>query len=88
MVKAYINQFQQKIQRYSDKEFIISDKNELQKTIELLQGPYEKKTVFKMINSFQLQKGCVLIQAHQTPSNILLSVSLRISEETFEGIVS
>ena len=43
VVQAYINQFQQKVQRYSDKEFILSDKIELQKTIELLQGPYKKK---------------------------------------------
>ena len=43
VVQDYINQFQQKVQRYSDKEIILSDKLELQKTIEILQGPYEKK---------------------------------------------
>ena len=86
VVKAYINQFQQKVQRYSDQEMILSDKFELQKTVEILQGPYSKKTVFRQINSFNLQKGSVIIQAHKTPSTILLSISLKISEELFEGI--
>ena len=43
VVKAYINQFQRKVQRYSDQEMILSDKFELQKTVEILQGPYDKK---------------------------------------------
>ena len=42
--------------------------------------------MFRQINSFHLQKGSVIIQAHQTPSNVLLSISLKISEELFEGI--
>ena len=64
----------------------MSEKFGLQKTVEILTGPYDKKTVFRQINSFHLQKGSVIIQAHKTPTNILLSVSLKISEELFEGL--
>ena len=61
VVQAYINQFQQRVQSYSDQEIVLSDKFELQKTVEILQGPFDKKTVFRQINSFHLQKGSIII---------------------------
>ena len=61
VVQAYINQFQQRVQSYSDQEIVLSDKFELQKTVEILQGPFDKKTVFCQINSFHLQKGSIII---------------------------
>ena len=61
VVQAYINQFQQRVQSYSDQEIVLSDKFELQKTVEIVQGPFDKKTVFRQINSFHLQKGSIII---------------------------
>ena len=86
VVRAYINQFQNKIQRYSSQEIVLPEKCTLQKTVEILTGAYDIKTVFKQINYFHLQKGSVIIEAHKSPTNILLSVSVKISEQLFEGL--
>ena len=75
------------MERYSNQEIPQSlGKLELQKTVSILVGPYDRKTVFQNISSFNLQNGVILIQAHNTPESILLSVSLNISDELFQGL--
>ena len=75
------------MERYSNQEIPQSlGKLELQKTVSILVGPYDRKTVFQNISSFNLQNGVILIQAHNTPESILLSVSLKISDELFQGL--
>ena len=49
-------------------------------------GPYDRKTVFQNISSFNLRNGIILIQAHNTPESILLSMSLKISNELFKNL--
>ena len=48
--------------------------------------PYDRKTVFHSVSSFNLQNGVIVIQAHNTPDSILLSVSLKISDELYQGL--
>ena len=87
VVACYIKQFQNKVERYSSQEVPHSlQKFELQKTVNILEGPYDRKTVFHSVSSFNLQAGVIIIQAHKTPNQILLSVSLKISDELFDGL--
>ena len=84
VVGCYIKQFQNRVERYSNQEIHHSlGKFELQKTVSILVGPYNRKTVFHSVSSFNLQNGVIIIQAHKT---ILLSVSLKISAELYQGI--
>ena len=87
VVGCYIKQFANRVERYYNQELPQSlGKLELQKTVSILVGPYDRKTVFQNISSFNLQNGVILIQAHNTPESILLSVSLKISDELFQGL--
>ena len=87
VVACYIKQFQNKVERYSSQEVPHSlQKFELQKTVNILEGPYDRKTVFHSVSSFNLQAGVIIIQAHKTPNHILLSVSLKISDELYAGL--
>ena len=87
VVACYIKQFQNKVERYSSQEVPHSlQKFELQKTVNILEGPYDRKTVFHSVNSFNLQTGVIIIQAYKTPNQILLSVSLKISDELYAGL--
>jgi hypothetical protein len=52
----------------------------------MLEGPYDRKSVFTDVHFFNLQAGQIIIQAHKTPLSILLSVSIKISDQLFEGI--
>jgi hypothetical protein len=89
VVECYIKQFQNKVERYSSQEIPhLLQKFELEKTVNILEGPYDRKTVFNNINSFNLQTGVIIIQAHKTPQNILLSVSIKISDELYAGLDS
>ena len=51
-----------------------------------MSGTYDRKTIFASIDSLNLQNGSIIVQAHATPDAILLSVSLKISEELFQGL--
>ena len=76
VVGCYVRQFANCVERYSEQVIIQSfDKLKLEKTVSLL-----------VISSFHLQDGIRVIQAHETPSSILLSVSLKISNQLFESI--
>ena len=99
VVACYIKQFQNKVERYSSQEVPHSlQKFELQKTVNILEGPYDRKTVniiegtydrkilFHSVSSFNLQAGVIIIQAHKTTNQILLSVSLKISDELYAGL--
>ena len=87
VVDCYIKQFQNEVERYSNQEVPHSlGKFELQKTVNILEGPYDRKTVFHSVSSFNLQAGVIIIQAHNTPNNILLSVSLKVSDELYAGL--
>ena len=87
VVACYIKQFQNKVERYSSQEVPHSlQKFELQKTVNILEGPYDRKTVFHDVSSFNLQAGVIIIQAHKTTNHILLSVSLKISDELYAGL--
>jgi hypothetical protein len=85
VVECYIIQFQRRLERYSNVPHIFQE-FELQKNVTMLQGPYDRKSVFQDINFFNLQAGQILIQAHKTPLSILLSVSVKVSDRLFEGI--
>jgi hypothetical protein len=85
VIECYIKQFQHRIERYSSIPHLFQ-KFELQKTIKMLEGPYDRKSVFTDVHMFNLQAGQIIIQAHKTPQSILLSVSIKISDQLFEGI--
>ena len=84
---CYVRQFANRVERYSDQAITQSfDKLRLEKTVSLLVGQYDRKLIFQNISSFHLQDGIIVIQAHETPSSILLSISLKISNQLFESI--
>jgi hypothetical protein len=87
VIECYIKQFQNRIERHSSQDIPhLFQKFELNKTIKMLEGPYDRKTVFTDVHMFNLQAGQIIIQAHKTPQTILLSVSIKISDDLFEGI--
>ena len=50
VVECYIKQFQNKVERYSSQEIPhLLQKFELEKTVNILEGPYDRKTVFNNI---------------------------------------
>ena len=87
VVRCYVRQFANRVERYSDQVITQSfDKLKLEKTVSLIVGQYDRKLIFQDISSFYLQDGIIVIQAHKTPSSILLSISLKISNQLFQSI--